>query len=102
VTGWNLDQNDLDAVRVLDPHLDRSPRPGGRSTENTQACRREPAMLSLNVAHLAERGVRTIPNSASAPGDQLHPVASPVLGDAVKAPEISTSLAVAPASRRTS
>jgi hypothetical protein len=58
-------------------------------------------MLSRNVAHLAERGVRTIPNSASAPGDQLHPVASPVLGHAVKAPEISTSLAVAPASPRT-
>jgi hypothetical protein len=72
----NLDQNGLDAVRVLDPHLDQAPQLGARTTENTRARRREPAMLSRaqaprslqfsdrqNVAYAAAAAMGVMPRS---------------------------------------
>ena len=37
VIGGNLDKHNWDAVRILDPHLDQSPRLSGKPAQNTNA-----------------------------------------------------------------
>jgi len=52
VIGRNLNQDDPDAVRVLDPHLGQSPglRRGLPQDPGTSRC--QPLMLSMNLPHL--------------------------------------------------
>jgi hypothetical protein len=63
----NLDENDPDAVRIVDPHLGQSPGLGHGLSENTHADRRQPFVLSTNVSHLepdhqrARGGTRSLP-----------------------------------------
>src|SRR5580698_6306972 len=50
--GGNLDQDDPDAVRVLDPHLGQSPGLCRGLPQNPDTSRCQPFMLSVNIAHL--------------------------------------------------
>jgi hypothetical protein len=52
MVGGDLDENDRYAVRVLNPHLDQSPRLGPRFSYHPGACRREPLMLGVDVSDL--------------------------------------------------
>jgi hypothetical protein len=51
VIGGNLDQDDLDAIGVLDPHLGQAPGlPCGPPDDGD--CRRQPGVLGLDIAYL--------------------------------------------------
>jgi hypothetical protein len=52
VISGNLDENDADAVRVLDPHLGQSPGLCHRLPQDPDTSRGQPLMLSPNVPHL--------------------------------------------------
>jgi hypothetical protein len=52
VIGGNLDQDDLDAVGVLNPHLDQAPRLGYWLPDDRDSSRDEPGMLRLDIPHL--------------------------------------------------
>jgi hypothetical protein len=64
----NLDENDPDALRILDPHLDQSPGLGHGLSENTHAGRRQPFVLSMNVSHLEPDHQRAPGGPRSPPG----------------------------------
>jgi hypothetical protein len=68
VIGRNLDENDPDAVRVLEPHLDQSPGLSNGGSENASASRSQPLMLSMNVPHLEPDHHRVPGRARSAPG----------------------------------
>ena len=50
--GGYLDQDDPDAVRILDPHLGQAPGLGLGSAQNASAGRGEPLVLGGHVPHL--------------------------------------------------
>jgi len=50
--GGDLDQDDPDAVRILDPHLGQAPGLGLWPAQNASAGRGEPLVLGAHVPHL--------------------------------------------------
>ena len=52
VIGGNFDQDNGDAVRVLDPHLSQSPRLVYRLTQDPNAGRCQPHMLGIDIPYL--------------------------------------------------
>src|SRR5690348_11819354 len=52
VISWNLDQDDPDAVRVLDVHLGQAPRLGGRLPYDRASGRGQPGVLGVHIADL--------------------------------------------------
>jgi hypothetical protein len=52
VIGWDFDEDDLDAVGVLDPHLGQSPGLGDRLPEDAGTGRGQPLMFSVDIPHL--------------------------------------------------
>jgi len=52
VTGGNLDQDDPDAVGILDPHLDQSPGLGHGFPDDRDSGRSQPGMLLADIPYL--------------------------------------------------
>ncbi len=52
MAGGDFDENDPDAVGVLDPHLGQSSRLRYRITQNVNTGRSQPLMPGVNIAHL--------------------------------------------------
>ena len=50
--GGNLDEDDLNAIGILDPHFNQSPGLRYWLPEDTDACRSQPTVLRVNVPHL--------------------------------------------------
>ena len=69
VIGGNLDQNDPNAVGVLDPHFGQSPGLGGRLTENTSSGRGQPVVLSVDIPNLEPDDHRAPGRTGRTPGD---------------------------------
>jgi hypothetical protein len=75
VAGGNLDQDDLDAVRVLDPHLDQPPGLGHRFPDDPDPGRGQPGVLGVNVADLDPQQHRPPGRAGRVPGDFEQPLA---------------------------
>jgi hypothetical protein len=73
VIGWDFDQNDLNTVGVLDPHLGQSPRLGYRCTKNAGTGRGQPLMLSVNISHLKPEHHRLPGSAGRVAGDFQNP-----------------------------
>jgi hypothetical protein len=67
--GGNLDQDDPDAIGVLDPHLAQSPGFCGRLPDNPYSGRRQPGVLGVNVPHLDPDHYRAPRRAGCASGD---------------------------------
>jgi hypothetical protein len=52
MTGGNLDQDDPDAVGVLDPHLGQPPGLGHRFPDDRYPGRGQPGMLGADISYL--------------------------------------------------
>jgi len=52
MVGGNLDEDDPNATRILDPHLDQSLRLRYWLPEDPHACRRQPVMLGMDIPRL--------------------------------------------------
>jgi hypothetical protein len=52
VIGRNLDQDDPDAVGVLDPHLGQTPGLRSRLPDNRDSSRSQPGMLGVDIPDL--------------------------------------------------
>jgi hypothetical protein len=63
MTGGDFDEDDPDAVGVLDPHLSQSPGLGYRLTQNANPGRGQPLMLGVDIPHL-EPDHHRVPGSA--------------------------------------
>jgi hypothetical protein len=50
--GGNFDEDDADAVGVLDPHFGQSPGFRCGPSEDTSSCRSQPVVLCVNIANL--------------------------------------------------
>ena len=50
--GWHFDQDDLDPVGVLDPHLSQSPGLGDRLPQNAGAGRGQALMFGVDIPYL--------------------------------------------------
>jgi hypothetical protein len=68
VIGRNFHENDPDAVRVLEPHLDQSPGLDRGGSQNVNASPSQPLMLSMNVPHLEPDHHRVPGRARGAPG----------------------------------
>jgi hypothetical protein len=69
VIGGNLDENDPDAIRVFDPHLDQAPGLHRGLSENSNSCRSKPLMLCVNIPYLEPDHDRVPRRAAPAAGD---------------------------------
>jgi len=70
VTGRNLDQDDPDAVRVLDPHLDQAPGLSSWPPQNRDSGsgRRQPGVLSVTMRSRPLGRTRTrLPRTSTPP-----------------------------------
>jgi hypothetical protein len=65
----NLDQDDPDAVGVLDPHLDQSPGLGHGFPDDGDAGCREPRVLGADIPHLDPDHHRRPGRTGRVPGD---------------------------------
>ena len=65
----NLDQDDPDAVGVLDVHLGQAPRLGGRFSHDRDSGRGQPGVLRVHVAHLDPDHHRAPGRPGRGPGD---------------------------------
>jgi hypothetical protein len=61
VIGRNLDRDDPDAVRVLDPHLDQTPGLRSRLPYNHDSSRGQPGVLGVDIPDLDERRSTPVP-----------------------------------------
>ncbi len=52
MVGGNLDEDDLNAIRILDRHFDQPPRFLYWLPEDTDACRSQSIMLRTNIPDL--------------------------------------------------
>jgi hypothetical protein len=52
VIGGDLDEHDTDPVRILDPHLNQTPRLGAWLLDHADAGRGQPLMLSVDIPDL--------------------------------------------------
>ncbi len=75
MVGWNLDQDDPDAVRILDPRLDQTPRLGYRIAHDRDSGRGQPGMLGVHIADLDPDHHRTAGRAGRGPGDLEQPLA---------------------------
>jgi hypothetical protein len=73
VTGGNLDQDDPDAVGVLDPDLDQAPGLGYRLPYDRDSGGGQPGVLGVNVAHLDPDHHRAPGRAGRVPGDLEQP-----------------------------
>ena len=69
MAGGNLDQDDPDAVGVLDPHLDQSPRFGHGFADDRDSGRSQPGMLLPDLPHLDPDHHRVPWRISRVPGD---------------------------------
>ena len=67
--GGHLDQDDPDAVGVLDPHLRQAPELGGRFPDNRNAGRGQPGVLGAYVPYLDPDHHRVPGRAGTVPGD---------------------------------
>ena len=67
--GGYFDENDPDAIGVLDPHLGQSPGLCGRFTQDVNASRSEPVVLGVNVPYLEPDHHRAPRSARRVPGD---------------------------------
>jgi hypothetical protein len=70
----NLDQDDPDAVRIFDPHLDQAPRLGHRFPHYRDSGRSQPGVLGVNVADLDPDHHRPSGQAGRVPGDLKQPL----------------------------
>ena len=75
MVGRNLDENDPDPVRILDPHLDQPPGLGHRRPENADPRRGKPLVLGADVAHLKPDRRRGPRGAGGTPGHLQQPTA---------------------------
>jgi uncharacterized protein (DUF302 family) len=75
VAGGNLDQDDLDAVRVLDPHLGQAPGLGHRLPDDRNLGRGQPGVLGADVPDLDPDHHRALSRAIRMPGDLEEPLA---------------------------
>src|ERR1022692_3864701 len=52
VIRWDFNQDDLDAVRVLDPHLSQPPELGHRLAQDADPSCGQPLVLSASIRHM--------------------------------------------------
>src|SRR5580693_6787214 len=69
VTGGNLDQDDPDAVGILDPHLDQSPGLGHGFPDDRNSGRSQPGMLLADIPRLDPDHHRLPCRASRVPGD---------------------------------
>jgi hypothetical protein len=69
VAGGNLDQDDPDAVGILDPHLDQSPGLGDRFPDDWYSGRGQPGVFRADIPHLDPDHHRTLGRPGRVPGD---------------------------------
>ena len=50
--GGNLDEDDPNAIGILDPHFNQPPGLRYWLPEDTDACRSQPTVLRVNIPHL--------------------------------------------------
>ena len=75
VTGRNLDQDDPEAVGVLDPHLDQAPGLRHRLPQDRDSGRGQPGMLGVNIADLDPDHHPGPGRAGRVPGDLEQPLA---------------------------
>jgi hypothetical protein len=75
VIGRNLDQDDPDAVGVLDPHLDQAPGLRSRLPDNRDSSRSQPGMLGVDIPDLDPDQHRAPGRAGRVPGDLEQPLA---------------------------
>ena len=75
MVGGNLDQNDPDAVGVLDPHLDQAPGLGYWFPHDRDSARGQPGMLGVNIPDLDPDHHRVPGRPGRVPGDLEQPLA---------------------------
>jgi len=75
VTGRNLDQDDPDAVGVLDPHLGQAPGLRSRLPHNRDSGRGQPGVLGVNIPDLDPDHHRAPGPPGAVPGDLEQPLA---------------------------
>jgi len=75
VIGRNLDQDDPDAVGVLDPHLDQAPGLRSRLPDNRDSSRSQPDMLGVNIPDLDPDQHRAPGRAGRVPGVLEQPLA---------------------------
>jgi hypothetical protein len=75
VIGRNLDQDDPEAVGVLDPHLGQAPGLGGRVPDDLDSGRGQPGVLGVNIPHLDPDHHRVPGRTGRVPGDLEQPLA---------------------------
>jgi hypothetical protein len=68
VIGGNLDQDDPDAVRVLDPHLDQSPELRCRFSDDADGFG-QPGVLGVDIPYLDPDHHRAPRRAGRVPGD---------------------------------
>ena len=71
----NLDQDDPDAVGILDLHLDQAPRLGYRIPHDRDSGRGQPDVLGVNIADLDPDHHRVPGRVSRMPGDLKQPLA---------------------------
>jgi hypothetical protein len=71
----NLDQDDPDAVGILDLHLDQAPRLGYRIPHDRDSGRGQPDVLGVNIADLDPDHHRVPGRISRVPGDLKQPLA---------------------------
>ena len=72
--GRNLDQDDPDAVGVLDPHLGQTPGLRSRLPDNRDSSRSQPDMLGVNIPDLDPDQHRVPGRAGRVPGDLEQPL----------------------------
>jgi hypothetical protein len=65
----NLDQDDLDAIGVLDPHLDQAPRLGYGPPDDGNPGRGQPGVLGVDIPYLHPDHHRLPGRARPVPGD---------------------------------
>jgi ubiquinone/menaquinone biosynthesis C-methylase UbiE len=73
VVGWDFDQDDPDAVGVLDPHLSQPPGLGHRLPQNARAGRGQALMLGVDIPHLEPEPHGVTGAAGRVPGDFQEP-----------------------------
>ena len=73
--GRNLDQDDPDAVGVLDPHLGQAPGLRSRLPDNRDSSRSQPGMLGVDIPDLDPDHHRVPGRAGRVPGDLEQPLA---------------------------
>jgi Domain of unknown function (DUF1707) len=75
VIGGNLDQDDPDAIGILDPHFGQAPGLGGRLPDDRDSGRGQPGVLGADIPYLDPDHHRTPGRAVRVPGDLEQPLA---------------------------